>query len=189
MQYTIGDVLTFIGLIVGLLISIWASLVGFALVFPHKAEHAKAHLQNSPWASLILGAAVFVLGAIPAIVLLNLHMPIFTLAGWGLMLYLLGMMVIGGSGLALVMGDRMQKIDYRCSTYRGLWRSAGLMVLASLVPVFGWVLSMVVWVASLGAGFQAVFLSGRRRTPVPIPPMLAHHPVSNGPGDPPEFTV
>jgi hypothetical protein len=189
MQYTIGDVLTFIGLISGLLISIWASLVGFALVFPHKTEHAKGHLQTAPWISLILGAAVLALGLIPAIVLLNIHIPLLTLAGWGLILSMLGLMVIGGSGLALVMGDRMQKMDRRCSQLRGLSRSAGLMVLASLVPIFGWVLSVIVWLASLGAGFQAVFVSGRRRAPQAVPPVFSSQPSAAGPIDPPEFTV
>lgn len=190
MQYTIGDVLTFIGIISGLLVSIWASLVGFALVFPCKTEHAKSHLQTAPWISLILGAAVLVLGVIPAIILLNIHLPLLTLAGWGLILSMLGLMVIGGSGLALVMGDRMQRMDRRCSALRGLSRSAGLMVLASLVPIFGWVLSVIEWVAALGAGFQAVFVSGRRRSPqTDAPPIFAPQPAAPSPTDPPEFTV
>lgn len=186
MQYTIGDVLTFIGLIVGLLVSIWASLVGFALVFPHKADHAKANLQAAPWVSLILGAALLVLGVFFSVVLLNLHNPLTTLLGWGIALYMLAIMVIGGSGLALVMGERMQKMDRRCSPLRGLSRSAGLMVLCTLVPMFGWVLSVIIWMASLGAGFQAVFVN-RRRAVFAQPPIQATN--AAGPADPPEFTV
>jgi hypothetical protein len=185
MQYTIGDVLTFIGLIVGLLVSIWASLVGFALVFPHKAEHARTNLRSSPWICLVLGAALLVLGAFFSVILLNLHNPLTTLLGWGLIIYMLAIMVIGGSGLALVMGDRMQKMDRRCSELRGLSRSAGLMVLCTLVPMFGWAMSVIIWMASMGAGFQAVFMN--RRQAIPIPPI--HATSAAGPSDPPEFTV
>jgi len=184
MQYTIGDVLSIIGFIVGLLVSIWASLVGFALVFPNKSENAKNHLQTAPWVSLILGAALLVLGGVFAVVLLNLHNPLTTLMGWSLVLYLLAIMVVGGSGLALVMGERMQQMDRRCPPFRGLARSAGIMVLASLVPIFGWVLSIIVWMAALGAGFQAIFVRSRSVAPtaVLLQPQPAH-------ADPPEFTL
>ena len=37
MGYTIGDVLTVIGFIFGILFAIWALMVGFALLFPVKA--------------------------------------------------------------------------------------------------------------------------------------------------------
>jgi hypothetical protein len=83
------------------------------------------------------------------------------------------------------MGDRMQKMDRRCSELRGLSRSAGLMVLCTLVPMFGWVLSVIIWMASLGAGFQAVFVKNRQA--VRVPPV--HATQAAGPSDPPEFTV
>jgi len=188
MGYTIGDVLTFIGIIGGLLVSIWASLVGVALIFPRKATRARKHLESSPWVSLVLGAALLVLGGFATVILLNLHNPLLTFLGWGLVIYMLGIMVIGGSGMALVMGSRMQKMDRRCSELRGLSRSAGLMVLSSLVPMFGWAVSMVIWVASMGAGFQAVF-TGRRREAVAARTVFVTETSQVRPTDPPEFDV
>jgi hypothetical protein len=188
MGYTIGDVMTFIGLIGGLLISIWASLVGVALIFPRKATRARTHLESSPWASLILGAALLFLGGLTTVFLLNLHNPLLTFMGWGLIIYMLGIMVIGGSGMALVMGSRMQKMDRRCSELRGLSRSAGLMVLSALVPMFGWAVSVIMWVASMGAGFQAVF-TGRKREAIAAQQAFATQTSQVRPSDPPEFHV
>ncbi len=193
MGYTIGDVMTFIGIIGGLLVSIWASLVGIALLFPRKANHARTHLETSPWVSLVLGGALLVLTGFISVVLLNLHFPLTTLLGWLLIIYMLGVMVIGGSGMALVMGGRMQKMDRRCSELRGLSRSAGLMVLSSLVPMFGWAVAGILWMSSLGAGFQAVFVSGRRRSAIAVAPVyspvLAPDAASARKADPPEFDV
>jgi len=188
MGYTIGDVMTFIGLIGGLLISIWASLVGVALIFPRKATRARTHLVSAPWASLILGAALLFLGGLAVVFLLNLHNPLLTFMGWALAIYMLGIMVIGGSGMALVMGSRMQAMDRRCSELRGLSRSAGLMVLAALVPMFGWAVSVIMWLASMGAGFQAVF-TGRKRDVVTGEHVYAVETSKVGPNDPPEFHV
>ena len=61
---TSGDVMAFMYAIVGISLSVWATLVGAALVFRKKAAQAHTHFEQSPGLSIILGG---VLG-IPAIV-------------------------------------------------------------------------------------------------------------------------
>jgi len=193
MQYTIGDVLTVIGFIAGIYVSIWALIVGFALLFANRAAVARAHLAETPWRVLILGTSLAIIGGFLVVVLIGLHNPITTLMGWILALEMIAMAVVGGSGLALVMGVRMQQMDRRCSPFRGMARSAGLMVLAALLPVFGWAVALISTLASLGAGFQAILFP--HSYPVPHaarrqPPVYATGEASsNGPTHPPEFHV
>lgn len=172
MGYTIGDVLTVLAVIAGTYVSVWAMIIGCALVFPKKAARAEEHLRTAPWISLILGAALFIIGGFFTILLLNLHNPVLTLLGWLLAVAMIVTMVAGGSGLALVMGARMQQLDRRCSAYRGLARSAGLMVLAVLVPIIGWTIAGVAAFASLGAGFQAILFGGAKPARI-SPPIYA----------------
>lgn len=161
MQYTIGDVLTVIGFIVGINVSIWAMVVGFTLVFGRKAAAARVQIEKAPWKSLILGTALFILGMFFSTLLLRLQNPLTILMGWGVVAAMLWCAVMGGSGFALMMGTKIQQMDRRCSPFRGVTRGAGLMVLAGLLPLFGWVLAGLMLLASIGAGFQAILFSRR----------------------------
>src|SRR6266511_3213032 len=98
MQYTIGDVLTVIGFIFGTLFAIWALMVCFALLFPVKAEKAREEVKYNPWRSLVVGAIFNTVVLFLAIRLIQFPLPVGKLAGWGLLLFLLGTMAVGGSG-------------------------------------------------------------------------------------------
>jgi hypothetical protein len=165
MGYTIGDVLTIIGMIFGILVSIWALLVGFALLFPKKARAAQEEIETAPWLSFITGVLTYGIGIALVLVFLNLHNPLSTLIGWMVAIGMLALSVVGGSGLSLLAGKRIQQMDRRRSQYRALERGALLLVVGSLLPVFGWfAFAPLVINFSLGAGALSVIFH-RKRAP------------------------
>ncbi len=162
MGYTIGDVLTVIALISGSLFSIWATLVGFALLFPKKAQSSRVNIEGHPVICFMVGAFTALIGWTLVIILLNLHNPLVTLLGWLGAVAMLVLQAIGGSGLALLSASRIQKTDRRRSSYRSLERGAMLLVVGGLVPIFGWFFfTPVVNIISLGAGLMSVLQSRR----------------------------
>jgi hypothetical protein len=165
MGYTIGDVLTIIGFIFGILVSIWALLVGFALLFPKKARAAQEEIETSPWLCFFTGLFTYAAGIVIVLLFLNLHNPFFTLIGWSAAIVMLALSVVGGSGLSLLAGKRIQQMDRRRSQYRALERGALLLVVGSLLPVFGWfAFAPLVINFSLGAGALSVIFR-RNRAP------------------------
>ena len=166
MGYTIGDVLTVIGLIFGTLFAIWALMVCFALLFPKKVEKAKYEAQVHPWRALIVGAIFNTVLVIVAGALMAAPSPVAKLIAWAIYLVVLGTMAVGASGIALVAADRIQQTDRRRSGYRSLERGAMLLVVGALLPVFGWFgFAPIMFLLAGGAGFRALYV--RRHSPVP----------------------
>ena len=169
MKYTIGDVLTVVGFVFGILVSVWALLVVVGLLFPKKAEYASRQIETRPWGNFITGVVAYAVAAFATIVLLNIHNPLFTLLGWGVAVFFIAIMVVGGGGFAMLAANRIKALDPRRSTYRGLERGALLLVVScGLLPVIGWfAFTPVVMLISLGAGTRAVFFSGKQPAYIP----------------------
>jgi hypothetical protein len=109
---------------------------------------------------LTYGAGVFLV-----VVFLNLHNPLTTLIGWTIAIVMLALSVVGGSGLSLLAGKRIQQMDRRRSQYRALERGALLLVVGSIMPLFGWfAFAPIVITTSLGAGALSVIFH-RKRAP------------------------
>ena len=139
MKYTIGDVLTVIGFNFGILVSVWALLVGLALLFPKKAKRAQEEIETRPWSNLFMGVFVYGFAAVVTVVLLNPHIPLLTLLGWGSAIFWISVMAVGGSGFAMLASERITALDPGRTTYRGLERGALLLVTScGLLPVIGW---------------------------------------------------
>ena len=164
MGYTIGDVLTVVSFVFGILFSIWALLVGFSLIFPAKGELARKEIEERPWKSFVVGIVVATVGIFLTIVFLNLHNPVVTLIGWGIGASLFYLAVIGGSGLAIFVGNRITDLERRRGRYKAIERGALLLVAGAVLPLFGWfAFTPVVFLISIGAGFRSMVLGRRRK--------------------------
>lgn len=155
---TSGDVMTVLYAIVGISLSAWATLIGMAMLFGRRASRSEDLIEQTPWKcfwiGLVVAAPVIFLG----VVLLALPNGVAKLAGWALLSYLLALSAVGGGGMALILANRIGKMDSNLSRFTSLARASGLLVLISLVPLFGWfAYTPVMILISLGAGVQSIF--------------------------------
>jgi hypothetical protein len=177
----IGDVLGTTFLVLAVCVSLWALLVGIALVFRESAASARGRLEARPGHALAVGALVGLVAGGLGTVFANLPNGLVKLIGWALLLGLTALAALGGGGMALLVGARIQDASPRLSPFGALGRGAGLLIAAGLVPLLGWFLVVPLsLLAALGAGASAVFAAWqagrpRRRT----------HPVLAGGGPPP----
>lgn len=163
----VGDVLAVVAGIISACAALSLLLAGMALLFGRRAAAARETLERTPGRSLLLGAALALTAGAVALVLLNLPSGLLKLIGWALLLGLFFVSALGGSGLALLVGERVREKAPDLSAYGALTRGAMLVVVAGLVPLLGWFLLMpLTLLATLGAGAQALL---RRPRPAPVP--------------------
>ncbi len=158
-MFTFGDVLGIVALLVGVCLTGWATLLAFSLLFPARAEQAAAAIDRSPMAVGVRGLVLTVLTVIVAIVLVQVHKPVFVAITWLLVLSVLSLAALGGSGLAMLMARRIQAHEPHLSAYTALMRGAALVVVPGILPVFGWFLvAPVMLIMGVGAGTRALRL-------------------------------
>src|SRR5690242_15466631 len=160
---TSGDVMTVLYAVIGISLSVWATLIGMAMIFGRRASRSEDLIEQSPWKCFWIGLAVWAPLSFVAILLLQAPPAPAKIAGWALLSYLLALSAIGGGGFALMLAQRVGKMDTGLSRFTSLARAAALLVLISLVPLFGWfAYTPVVILMSLGAGVQAIFTKPER---------------------------
>lgn len=160
---TIGDVLAVVGFIGGVCLSLWVLLIGVALLFEVKAEAARRVLEAEAARAFGVGLALLLPLGFAGIALINAPgaLKVF---GFVLIALLLALSLLGGAGLALLLGERTGARDVNISSLTALSRGAGLMSLAWLFPVLGWFLVAPVSII-IGLGAGAKVLAKRRAKP------------------------
>ena len=157
---TFGDVLAAVAVLVGLCVSAWTTLVLFSLFFPARAHQAATSISRSAGSMALLGFGIALVMTIVITVLFKLPEPISKLAAWVLLLAMLSLAALGGSGLACLAADRVQEHEPRLSPYAALMRGAALVVVPGLLPVFGWFLvGPAMLFVGIGAGTRALVVS------------------------------
>jgi hypothetical protein len=168
---TIGDVLAVVGVIGGICLSLWAMLIGAALLFEGRAQTARRVWEKHTGAAFGVGFVLTLLLGVGGIALLNAPgaLKIF---GWIFLLALLALSLLGGSGLALFLGERTGARDENLSSLTALSRGAGVMALAWLFPVLGWFLVAPVCLI-IGAGVGAKALPRKqKKQEIEVAPLL-----------------
>ncbi len=157
MPYSIGDVLAVAGVLIGLMISAWAMLIGAVLLFGRKTACAQELVSRSPAGALGRGAIVVLTVGLVGRILISQPNGLLKLIGWGLLVVLLATAVIGAGGLVQLIAGRIRQMDPQMPDYAALGRGAALMIVASLMPVIGWFIVVpLVLLISLGAGLHAL---------------------------------
>ena len=157
---TFGDVLAVVAGLVGICISAWTTLVLFSLFFPSRANQAANSIRHSASKMALQGFGIVLVMIVAATILFNVHLPIPTLGAWIVVLAMLSLAALGGSGLAMLAADRVQEHEPRLSAYAALMRGAALVVVPGLLPVFGWFLvGPALLFVGVGAGVRALRLA------------------------------
>jgi hypothetical protein len=148
------------GVVMGItaaVLAIAAGLVGLmvwtALIFPRPTARAGAAVQERPWRCFGLGIVLATLLGVPVIALLRSPNGLAKLAGWGLAVPLVVLLVVGLTAMAQVLGERMQPLSPSVTPLGALVRGAVTLELAVLPPFLGWFLfAPLLAVTVLGAG-------------------------------------
>lgn len=160
---TIGDVFSVVAGILGTFLTLWAAVVAAGLLFPGPAERARASLEEPKRAvgrglllTLTLGLLSIAMSASP--------LPLLKGLGLILLFWLLAVGILGTAGVALAVGRRIQDLDPEMAAYPATVRGAAFVVGGTLLPFLGWfAFGPVLFLASLGAGWQALVPSLRRQ--------------------------
>lgn len=140
--------------VVSALLGLVAAAAVWTLLFPRLAEGAQARLARAPGASLALGAAVLfvapVLMLLLLVTLIGAPLAFGLLAAYGLVL-LAGYLVVAG-----MLGDRLLQAAAKAAPTRAqrlaaLGAGVVLLALLAVVPVVGWLLTLLALMAGTGA--------------------------------------
>lgn len=157
---TFGDVLAVVAGLIGICISAWTTLVLFSLFFPQRSTQAANSIRRSASGMALRGFGIALLVTIAAVVLFSIHRPLPTLLAWLVVLGLLSLAALGGSGLTMLAADRVQEHEPHLSPYAALMRGAALVVVPGLLPVFGWFLvGPAMLFVGVGAGTKALVIA------------------------------
>ena len=144
-------------------------LLVFALCYPAlilivwhtqpAAARAQARLERSPGRCIALGMMLSALAALPVLALLGNPSGAAQLAGWLIVVALLGASTIGAAGLAVLLGQRI-----RPGAQSPVIAGAVALELAAFFPVLGWIFALPVTLfAALGATPLALFTRERAK--------------------------
>ncbi|MBX7133756.1 MAG: hypothetical protein K1X67_13870 [Fimbriimonadaceae bacterium] len=153
----IGDVLAVVAGALAICGSAWALLVISAVVFGTRTQHAQGAIERHPWRTLGIGLFGVVVFGTLSVIMAAQPLPLVKLVGTMMYLSLFAVAVVGGGGIAAMIGRRLQPMDSSMSPFQALTRGSGILVLAGLFPMLGWfVLAPLTLFMSLGAGIQAL---------------------------------
>jgi hypothetical protein len=143
-------------------VGLWAAILICGLLLSERTARAAAALEARPGKLSLTGLLTGAIGIGAGLGLLNAKGP-FVILGWAILAALLVIALIGSAALAQLAGRRIQQLDDTRSPFTALWRGAGMLVLAGLMPAIGWfVLFPILLVLSLGAGLATL---ARKKAP------------------------
>ncbi|BCM88387.1 hypothetical protein IAD21_00218 [Abditibacteriota bacterium] len=153
---TIGDVLAMIAGVTAFCFSVWSLLLGGTLLFTGCAATARTRLEETPLHTLGTGFLLLAVGGVVGLVLIGQPNGLLKLFGWVLLLGLLALGALGGTGIVLLAGERVRELDAKISAFEARRRGAALLVVAAFVPLLGWFLvAPLLIISSLGAGWYS----------------------------------
>jgi hypothetical protein len=159
MSFTIGTALTIIAFLFGMAFSSWALLIGCALVFRKKAQISCSLVQYAPGRSFFLGAVMLFIFGLVSLVFLQAPLPVAKVIGYSGFVVIFSLAALGGSGLVLLVADRLRQYDTKLRPFAAMNRAALLIVSAGLVPLLGlFVIFPAVLAIGLGTAVQAIFM-------------------------------
>ncbi|MBC7808902.1 MAG: hypothetical protein H7145_22440, partial [Akkermansiaceae bacterium] len=130
---TFGDVLAITLLIVVTIVTLWAGIVAFTVVFSRRAQVAANSLTDAPGRQVGVGAVIAVIAGTLSVVLMGRGGPVAAF-GFAVLAAALAVAVLGSAGLALVVSGRLRELDPRYSALSATTRGAALAVAAGLIP-------------------------------------------------------
>ncbi len=152
-----ADVFAVFGTLLTIGIALPGLLLTWHLVFPNTVKRAQYRLVQTPWRCFWLGS-VFLIGySIPVIIFFSLPFgPLKAIGGIALLL-LVTVTSIGAAGLAVLMGERFQRLGGDVSPMAATIRGAIALELAAIFPFIGWFIFIpLTFIITLGAAIFAL---------------------------------
>ena len=163
---TFGDVLAITLLIGVTIVTLWAGIVAFTVIFSRRAQVAANTLSDAPGKRIGIGALIALVAGFVSVSLITGGGPIAML-GFAALAATLALAVLGSAGVALLIAERLQALEPSQSRLRGATVGAALAVATGLLPVIGWFFLMpLLLLASLGAGASALLTKAETK---PLP--------------------
>jgi hypothetical protein len=152
-----GLVMGITAVIVGIVAALAGLVLWTALIFPRPAARARAALERRPGRCFVTGVLATLLIGLPTVALMHSPNGLAKLAGWVAASPLLGMLILGLTGMAYLLGERLQSLSPAMTPLGALVRGAVTLELACLLPVFGWFLfAPLVALTLVGAGVLGI---------------------------------
>jgi hypothetical protein len=154
-----ADVYAVFGTLIALGIAYPGLLAAWRMMFPAFVGRAQTRVLDSPWASFGLGAAAGVPVILAAVFLISIPAPPVRFIGALLAVFALSLASLGATGLAGVMGNRLNEYSGgRYSPPGAQVRGAIALELAAVFPFIGWLLVFPVGtLVCFGAGVHTLF--------------------------------
>jgi len=171
----------FILLILG--IAFPAMLTAWWLLFPSLITRAQTRVERTLPQTFWLGLIILIGMTIPIVILLALPIGPAKLTGWLLLFASLALSLIGSSGIAAHLGDRLRQYG-NVTASGGFIRGAVVLELAAFFPVIGWLFLWPLFlIIAFGAtGFALLNWLPREKaqiSPAITSPAPTNSPVSN----------
>jgi hypothetical protein len=165
-----GDVMAFVATLIGTCLSAWALTMAYGLLFPAKSAVAQREIVARPWKCIGRGVLLLLTVGLIGFLLAIVPSPPVKLFGWALLLGLFSVASLGMAGLSLSAGERLQKMAPEMNHYAAFSRGAGFLIVGCVLPIVGWLgFAPALYLASLGAGFQALRTKVEEESPLGQP--------------------
>ncbi len=150
---------------VSYLILTWAGLIiAVALLVPGHADRARIQAQDHTAKSIVAGLAMLI--PIAFALAMVQGAPLLRFLGMLVIFASAGTLVLGSSGIALILSKRISGSGTDASEFGGLLRGALVYSLGLGFPFVGWFLFLpVALITSLGAGVRALISARKAATP------------------------
>lgn len=164
-----ADVFAVFGTLLALGIALPGLLLTWRLLMPKVVDRARQRLRRTPWRCFFVGLVALGVCLIPIIILFNLPWEGFPAMGLLGLFILLAITSLGATGLAELMGQRLQQLGLTASPVGATVRGAVTMELAAVFPFVGWFIFVpLTTVVALGASIFALFGRAPRSTEEPV---------------------
>jgi hypothetical protein len=145
-----------VAIVMALIISWTSLLVAVSLMLPDRAERSERALETAPRRCAGYGAIGAVLVAV-SIAAVRAPFPLIKLLAIVLLLALGAALVVGGAGIARLMGKRIGEMSGARTSFGSLVRGGVAYSAAMLFPLLGWYLFLPISsLFALGAGMIAL---------------------------------
>lgn len=151
-----ADVYTVTFIMIGILITVPALLVGLNLLMPGTTIRAQVRLRETPGKSFWLGVVLTAVFLILILITAQIPGPGQAFA-FGLAVIGMGLGSLGAAGMARLLGERIRPLSKPNSDMMNILRGAIVYELACLVPFVGWfIFAPLVGITVLGAAVFAL---------------------------------
>ena len=150
-----------VAIVVGLIATWSAMLIGISLLLPNQVGKSEYILETETKSCFWKGLIMLLVLAF-SFLLLYLPLPITKILGQVVLMLYFATLVVGSAGLAKLMGRRMSEMSGSRNSFANLVQGTIVYSLAMGFPYFGWFLfAPLTALYATGAGMQALWTKRR----------------------------